>query len=248
MPKQTTPSCRKYKKSECSSDKECIWLTGRGCLSEYDVPLATLAQKKSMPVKKQVVEKSSKAVPCNKLRKDTCNTTEDCIWVPGKGCKNEDTIPLAILARLRKESDINKKQSTPVKKTEKDAKKTKKGEINIPKIKYILKAKTPKEKEKIVKAMAQGFIDAIKEERKRLGGKGKVLQHIKDKLMDLNTDCLEYDDLTYENYLQGLDNIRYDLYRTENKKYGLDMNLEVIDDVIEKYTEKVHQLREEHRA
>lgn len=47
-------------------------------------------------------KKSSKksAAGCAGTKKDACSTKKDCVWVPTKGCRIEDNLPLAVLAKI----------------------------------------------------------------------------------------------------------------------------------------------------
>ena len=44
-----------------------------------------------------------KPLGCN-LKKPECAKKSDCVWVPSKGCRPEDNVPLSLLAKLTKKA------------------------------------------------------------------------------------------------------------------------------------------------
>jgi outer membrane biosynthesis protein TonB len=40
------------------------------------------------------------AAGCAGTKKEACSTKKDCVWVPTKGCRIEDNLPLAVLAKI----------------------------------------------------------------------------------------------------------------------------------------------------
>jgi hypothetical protein len=111
------------KKAECAKKSDCVWVQGKGCRHEDNVPLGLLAKmakrakspspvraKSPSPVKaktpspvKPAAKKGRKAMGCN-LKKPECAKKSDCVWVPGKGCRPEDNVPLGLLAKLTKKA------------------------------------------------------------------------------------------------------------------------------------------------
>lgn len=115
------------KKPECDKKSDCVWVPGKGCRPEDNVPLGLLAKlmkkvapapappkaktpspvkaKTPSPVKaaKPAAKKGRKPTGCN-LKKPECAKKSDCVWVPSKGCRHEDSLPLGLLAKLNKKA------------------------------------------------------------------------------------------------------------------------------------------------
>ena len=125
------------KKPECAKKSDCVWVPSKGCRPEDNVPLGLLAKltkkvsKPATPVKpktpspvkaktpspvaaKPVAKKGRKPMGCN-LKKPECAKKSDCVWVPGKGCRPEDNVPLGLLAKLTKKTPVKPKTPSPVK-------------------------------------------------------------------------------------------------------------------------------------
>lgn len=101
--------CTGAKKPDCNAAEDCVWVPSKGCRVRENVPLAVLA-KIAAKAKKVVESEAKKAAPpkkreasgCTGAKKSSCATTKGCVWVPSKGCRVEDNVPIATLAALDK--------------------------------------------------------------------------------------------------------------------------------------------------
>lgn len=101
--KRAVSGCTGAKKPACNASEDCVWVPSKGCRVLENVPLAVLA--KIATKAKKVTEDAPKkrvASGCTGAKKTACATNKDCVWVPTKGCRIEDKVPLATLAQLEK--------------------------------------------------------------------------------------------------------------------------------------------------
>lgn len=113
--KRASSGCASAKKAKCDSKKDCMWVPGTGCRIEDNLPLAVVAKVRKMKEEK-AKPKSAKAVEpkkrvssgCTGAKKPKCDSKEDCIWVPNKGCRVEENVPLAVLAKIAAKAKAQK--------------------------------------------------------------------------------------------------------------------------------------------
>lgn len=46
------------------------------------------------------------AKKCSHINKDTCKSTDGCVWIIDKGCRVRDNVPLAILSTNKKKEAL----------------------------------------------------------------------------------------------------------------------------------------------
>lgn len=131
-PRRASSGCNGTKKASCDAKKDCIWVPSKGCRVEDNLPLAILAKVKKMKESKsRSSSPTRRASPagCNGSKKASCDAKEDCVWVPSKGCRVEDNVPLAILAKIAakaKAKKVSAQATAAVKATKLGPKKAKK--------------------------------------------------------------------------------------------------------------------------
>jgi|UniRef100_A0A6C0BFA7 hypothetical protein len=102
--------CSSAKKDACGSMSGCVWVPSKGCRIEDNVPLAVLAKiaakaktvQAATKVNAEKVKKPRASSGCTGLKKDSCSSNTDCVWVPSKGCRVTDNVPLVDRAKAKK--------------------------------------------------------------------------------------------------------------------------------------------------
>lgn len=103
--------CSSAKKDACGSMSGCVWVPSKGCRIEDNVPLAILAkiaakaktvQAAAKKINAEKVKKPRVSAGCTGVKQASCNTKTDCVWVPSKGCRVTENVPLAELAKAKK--------------------------------------------------------------------------------------------------------------------------------------------------